>query len=209
MFIAFIVTSALSGYIVLLPILLIFHYCLAKRIKSLGDKENLSHILVSYIFCFYLFSVLVLTGVPSIYQFRFDPNINMLPIVGVFSYPQQYILNIFLFVPLGFLLSLLWGKCRRFFATVSIGFLFSLAIEAMQLFCYRATDIDDLITNTLGTVVGYVLHLVINRVLPRISSCQRRDTRFDYKEMAFYIGVVWGIMFLVQPIILTTVEKYM
>ena len=51
--------------------------------------------------------------------------------------------------------------------TVSIGFLFSLFIEAAQLFSFRATDIDDLLMNTMGTWLGYLLFLAINRIFPR------------------------------------------
>ena len=36
-----------------------------------------------------------------------------------------------------------------------MGFAVSLGIELLQLFTFRLTDIDDLITNTAGTVIGY------------------------------------------------------
>ena len=35
--------------------------------------------------------------------------------------------------------------------------MFSIIIEVSQLFNYRVTDIDDLITNTFGTIIGYLV----------------------------------------------------
>ena len=65
--------------------------------------------------------------------------------------------NIALFVPLGFLLPVLWKKFRKFSNTLSFCFGASLFIEMAQIFTYRATDINDLIANTLGGVLGYLL----------------------------------------------------
>ena len=36
-----------------------------------------------------------------------------------------------------------------------MGLAVSLGIELLQIFTFRLTDIDDLITNTVGTVIGY------------------------------------------------------
>lgn len=73
-------------------------------------------------------------------------------------------LNMLLFVPLGILLPLLWRSCRLY-KTVAIGFSLSLLIELSQLFNYRATDIDDLLMNTLGTLLGYLLYTLLLRRL--------------------------------------------
>lgn len=45
------------------------------------------------------------------------------------------------------------------------GIPFSLAIELNQLLNNRITDIDDLFTNTLGAIVGYVLYKVLYTAL--------------------------------------------
>ncbi len=65
------------------------------------------------------------------------------------------LLNIFMFLPLGFLLPLIWKEHRSFIRTALTGLYFSLLIELCQLFNHRATDVDDLIMNTLGAVIGW------------------------------------------------------
>ena len=63
--------------------------------------------------------------------------------------------NIFLFLPLGAALCLL-GVRRR--ATVLTGFCLSAAIEITQLFIPgRTTSADDVLCNTLGALVGFLL----------------------------------------------------
>lgn len=68
------------------------------------------------------------------------------------------LLNIAMFVPLGFLLPLLWKPCRKGYVAIPSGFAFSLFIELIQLLTRRGVcDVDDLFCNTLGAVIGYFL----------------------------------------------------
>jgi glycopeptide antibiotics resistance protein len=76
---------------------------------------------------------------------------------------EQFCLNILLFVPLGMMLRGLGSRGRN--TTVLIGFAVSLAIEVTQLTgtwftypCpYRVFDVEDLVANTFGTLVGSAL----------------------------------------------------
>jgi len=70
--------------------------------------------------------------------------------------------NIILLLPLGFFLPLFWKEKLTFAKAISLGFLSSLAIETTQLlistiigYTYKIFDVDDLILNTIGFVLGY------------------------------------------------------
>ncbi|MFX3675119.1 MAG: VanZ family protein [Paenisporosarcina sp.] len=69
--------------------------------------------------------------------------------------------NIVMFMPIGFLLPLLWEKFEPFYITIGLGFLLSLSIEILQLPQMRSSDVDDLWLNTLGTIIGYIVFVVI------------------------------------------------
>ncbi|MEE1328968.1 MAG: VanZ family protein [Oscillospiraceae bacterium] len=72
------------------------------------------------------------------------------------------LLNVAMFVPLGFLLPLLWKLCRKWYVAIPSGFGFSLAIELIQLLTRRGVcDVDDLFCNTLGAVIGYFLIMAV------------------------------------------------
>ena len=74
-----------------------------------------------------------------------------------FSDPQyrwEVYMNVFLFVPFGFLLA--FAARRSFRQALLIGLIFSVCIEAIQyLFGMGFCETDDVFHNTLGTALGY------------------------------------------------------
>ena len=58
----------------------------------------------------------------------------------------------------------------RFNQVLLIGMLSSLAIEIMQLFNWRVSDIDDLLMNTLGAVIGFFLFRLVDMIIHGIYS---------------------------------------
>ena len=69
------------------------------------------------------------------------------------------------FALLGFLLPSFSKRCRMYwYNTVMSGYLLSFGVEAIQLiFRAGSCDVDDIILNTLGTALGYVLFRLIQR----------------------------------------------
>lgn len=112
-------------------------------------------------FCFYIFSVLYFTLLygTSKNEIRLIPfeiisiQWNMLLNGNALPFVMNVLGNIILFIPLGFFLPLLMKI--KFCKTVLCGFLFSLVIELIQLPMNRVSDIDDLILNTVGTILGF------------------------------------------------------
>ena len=77
------------------------------------------------------------------------------------------ILNVVLFAPLGFFLPLLYKKYSHISTVALTGFLFSLSIEIVQMFGRGATDINDLITNTVGACLGFFIYQLLNKLIPK------------------------------------------
>ncbi|WP_163101630.1 VanZ family protein [Peribacillus alkalitolerans] len=70
--------------------------------------------------------------------------------------------NIILFVPLGFILVLKYKRINNLRNVILVGLLTSLLIELIQLTLpNRAFDIDDIILNALGTMIGFLICKVI------------------------------------------------
>ena len=77
----------------------------------------------------------------------------------------ENILNILMFVPMGFLVSVSLKK-RSLLKILGIGCGFSLSIEIPQLVCRRGVfSVDDVIHNTLGFIIGYGLFRLCNSLL--------------------------------------------
>lgn len=74
--------------------------------------------------------------------------------------------NVLLFIPYGFLSPWAFKVLRRFFRCGAFGFLTSLGIELLQLATQRGYfQIDDILTNGLGTVIGYLLFRLIGMII--------------------------------------------
>lgn len=75
--------------------------------------------------------------------------------------------NIIMFLPIGLFAGLLADKPRWWKGTLW-AFALSFLIEFFQLFVSRGTDIDDLILNTLGGLLGHWAYLLIRRAAPAL-----------------------------------------
>lgn len=81
--------------------------------------------------------------------------------------------NIVIFMPFGFFEALA-SRHRSFWWTLVDGFLLSLLVETFQLISKVGRfDVDDLILNTSGVVIGYLIFLICN-VLRRKYGAKRQ-----------------------------------
>lgn len=156
------------------------------------------HKTVGYgIFAFYLSAIYSLAGLPQILYFSFDANCNFRPFLYMFSDWRSTGLNVLLFIPLGTMLPLLWADFRPLWKTLLAGFGISFFIEALQLFSLRATDVNDLITNTVGTLIGYCIGFLILKLVPRLSPPASQG------DFPLVCSLVFGTMFFLQPFLFT------
>lgn len=73
--------------------------------------------------------------------------------------------NVIGFLPFGFFLPVISDRFRNGWLTGLLGFSLSLFVECTQLvFKVGCFDVDDLILNALGAVLGYVMFVICNRV---------------------------------------------
>jgi len=186
----------LGGYeclTVILPFLIAFVILsLVYKYKKIPHTKGI--FLKLAVFIMYIFAAFYFTGVGTMfdlqrYGIRFTADqINLLPFsreinIGV------YFLNVLLFVPFGFILPFFGPNINKLKYTVLSGFSFSLLIELSQLFNNRRTDVDDLITNTLGTLIGYLLFSVFIRVTKRKV---HPVTYFKYEPAIYILAIFLG-----------------
>lgn len=74
--------------------------------------------------------------------------------------------NILLFMPFGFLAPIIWDTFKKVKKTILLGLVISISIELLQLIeslfsgWGRITDIDDVICNVIGCIVGYFIYKI-------------------------------------------------
>lgn len=178
-------TSVTLGAFII-PIFIIFITMMIqiKNTKDLKEKENIRKFWLKKLFLIYLlllFTVLFLNseyrmnGIKNvgIFSKQHFETINMVPFSTIISYIDRLvthkintsivILNIFvnliLFAPMGVFIPLLFNKkinnIKKFVLFIMIT---SLTVELLQFLTYRgATDIDDIILNTIGATFVYAI----------------------------------------------------
>ncbi len=81
--------------------------------------------------------------------------------IGFFNVMLNLFGNIICFVPFGFVLPIMSNKQRGIFKITVLTFLTSLLVELIQLLSkVGSCDVDDIILNTLGGFLGYVLFAI-------------------------------------------------
>ncbi len=107
---------------------------------------------------------------PSFVPGEYSSGVNLVPFRDLIYYTRrrlswyfwQALLNIVLFVPYGVFLKI--GR-RKLWVSALIGFGSSLLIEAVEYVTNRGVfDVDDLILNTLGVVIGCLLMSLVYRM---------------------------------------------
>jgi len=177
--------------LITLPRLLILRISMHFSRKRKGLQTNLTHEIGLVTFILYLAGLASQTIIPKIVISAGKVHIiggeirrvNLLPLnkvaevrqivvsEGILSYFLIEVLgNIVLFSIVGFMLPLLWRRFENYKLTVLACFLISLVIEVVQLVLPRATDIDDLILNTLGGVIGCLVYILVKKKLPQAVS---------------------------------------
>lgn len=148
------------------------------------------------LFGLYLAAVCGLVGFPNLLTLRFSPNVNWIPLRYMINDLKNAGLNVLLFLPFGVMLPMLWPVFRSGKRTAWAGLAASGIIETAQLFTHRATDVDDLITNTLGAVMGYWLAKLVTKGFSRYAVRESSP-----RDLAAICIAVVLIMFFLQPFV--------
>ena len=184
--------EAFAGAIIYLPVLLLLN-----RVVFHGAKKTVAY----SVFAFYLASVYAITGIPNVCDCEFDGFVYLVPFVRMAYDMLNSLLNVVLFVPLGFFLPFLCDRFGKLKSTLLCGFLATFFVEALQLFTYRKTDINDIITNMLGTFIGFLIFKLISR------KCH--DARIQGKghELLIISALIFVVMFFVQPLVVGVAKE--
>ena len=150
-------------------------YLITKHKKFLLHKEIIYLLAVIYLLC--LFHVVTFQDInygtsnfiPFKEIFRYD--------IGSHKFFRNVIGNIMLFIPFGFLSSYLL-KNRKFSVVTILTLIASLTIETVQYYIGRVFDIDDIILNLVGGIVGFLIYVGLDAIKNKIKLF-KNDTILD------------------------------
>ena len=189
-------TKAINLLIEMWPMLLLFvivlitirlTYIKVNKKKFVLYKELLSLSFIVYILL--LFELVTSTDFESYSN-------NFIPFKEMFRYHlnsklfyRNVIGNILIFVPFGYFISR--AIKPRGVATIIIdSVLTSLTVELVQLNIGRSFDIDDIMLNMVGGIVGYFLYVGLDAIYNHLPRFLQRDFIYDLICGIIFIGFV-------------------
>ena len=132
-------------------------------------------------FAFFPFSKVNGEIQPLIYESAkvFPFRTNWIPLVNLFDYPEmrEILINVIgntaMFIPLGIVWPSVYKGLDTHWKVISAGIGVSLCIEILQLPFYdRVSDVDDLLLNSLGFIIGYLSYLLAKSLKKNIHRIQ-------------------------------------
>jgi len=159
--------------LVLLAVLGTFgYYIIYRRILRGKKKFSKKQIIFGGLFIAYVLMVFGVTFLSRGPHFQGSMNTHFLSSYrdawNSFSLRswQFIILNIFMFVPFGFLLPLLQGRFYKIYNTLIAALLFTIFIELFQLKTgVGVFELDDIFNNVLGALIGYGIVMTLLSVI--------------------------------------------
>lgn len=184
--------DCLSSMLLLTPVVLVFQKLTKRRLWSLHTGFLLLYVCT-------LAGIFSVTGLPNAKYWRIDFSVNFIPMADVFNSPMQYFMNILMFVPVGFLLPLLWKQYKDWKWIMGFGCFLTVFIEAAQIFTFRTTDIDDLLTNLLGAGIGFFLVKTMGEKLKVPLPVESGDGKIEKAGPVIVFFLVFLVNFFIWP----------
>lgn len=181
------------------PMLLIFSvvlvsirltYLYVNKEKIVIYKELLSLFFILYILC--LFHVVTFQDVSW-------STSNFIPFKEMFRYQigsrlffKNVIGNMIMFFPYGFFISQ-YIKIKKPSLVVFLVFITSFTIELTQLVIGRVFDIDDIILNLLGGIIGYLIYTLMDSIRSKLPNFLKNELFYN---IIFLVLIVLCILYL-------------
>jgi len=171
--------------------LLRYFYLQNHREKFCFHKEFLY--LISIIYIWLLFEILTMTELNS------SSGMNLVPFSEILRYDfgtRMFNYNVFgniiIFIPFGYLIGN-YVNPKKIWPVIITTLLTSSVVEFVQLRIGRSFDIDDIILNLIGGIVGYLLYIGLSAINKRLPDIFKSD--LFYNLICIVIIILFGIYF--------------
>lgn len=154
-------------------------------------KELLYLISIIYIMClFYVvtfqdvsWSTSNFTLFKEMFRYEFGTKLFFHNVIG----------NMLMFIPFGFLISY-FLKLEKPYSIIILSFITSFTIEVTQLLIGRVFDIDDIILNVIGGLIGFLLFYILGKIEKHLPNWLKKGWIYS---IIMVILIVMAIIYLV------------
>lgn len=170
-------------------------YLKRNKEKIILYKELLTLLFVIYVLC--LFYIVTFQDVSfnksnfvlfrEIFRYDFGSKLFIKNVIG----------NVILFLPYGFFMAY-YLKLDRVRSIFGLSLLISLTIETTQLMIGRVFDIDDIILNVIGGIVGFYIYKLLTKINVRLPLVLKKPIIYNIIMvflltlfLVYLIGIRW------------------
>lgn len=158
-------------------------------------KELLMYFFIIYIMCFFYvvtfqdvsWSSSNFTPFKEIFRYDFGTRLFFKNVLG----------NMIMFIPYGFFVSYIL-KLEKWYSITSLTLLTSLTIETTQLVIGRVFDVDDIMLNILGGLLGYSIYYVIVKLKSKLPKLLKKQYIYNIIMMILVILIIIYLISIVR-----------
>ncbi len=146
-------------------------------------------------FCFIIY-ILLLYYIVTFQDNNYGVN-NFIPFKEIFRYKinsslffKNVVGNIFLFIPFGIFVTN-YVKNKTILPTLFISCLISCSIEFAQSAIGRTLDIDDVILNTIGGIIGYLIYKFVAKSAVHLPKFMKQQIFLDILSLILILVIIY------------------
>ncbi len=150
--------------------------------------------LVFIIYVFLLYELLTRTELNSVSGY------NLVPFTEIFRYKIgsdlfyfNVVGNIALFIPFGYFIST-YIKPKRILPILIVSVISSTTVEFVQLCIGRSFDVDDILLNAIGAIIGFLIYVALNAIKKYLPGIFEND--LFYNIICFIIMILMIVFLL-------------
>ena len=157
--------------------------------KFVFHKEILMLICVVYILCLYQVVTMQdinyggINLIPFKEMFRYD--------VGSYKFVKNIVGNILLFIPYGFFSSYYLNN-KKIGTNITLCFIATFTIEVIQYYIGRVFDIDDIILNIVGGLIGCLGYIALMAIKENLPKFMKSDW---FLNLLFIVLIILGVLY--------------
>jgi len=161
--------------------------------KVIIHKELMNLMFIVYLFL--LFQLVTTSDFESysnnfipfreIMRYRIDSGLFYRNVVG----------NIVLFMPFGYLVSY-YLKNTKYYIALLLTFITSISTEVIQMYIGRSFDIDDILLNLIGGLIGYLIFKIQYVIIEKLPKFLKKTILADLLVIILFAIVMVGIYFI-------------
>lgn len=153
-------------------------------------KDILALMFIIYILC--LFHVVTFQDVTwstsnfipfkEMFRYRFASSLFIRNVLG----------NMLMFIPFGFFVSY-FLKLKKPYSILLLSLLISSTIETTQLLIGRVFDVDDILLNVVGGIIGFAIWWVLSKIKSHLPAFLKKDIFYNIIISLILVFMLWQL----------------